>query len=108
MVPCNFYLCIHCRPADDEDIREVEREDELPDVVEEEETPPDHAGYARIENAEDYIEEDTCIAYVSCLIQLARLNIPSNCHICHSPVTIEHQQVGTAVYLKWVRNFFSI
>jgi hypothetical protein len=59
-----------------------------------------------IDDAADITTDEACIVYLQPLLHLAQKKVDAVCRVkgCMCPVEIHTSFVGSATYLKWVRN----
>ena len=83
---------------------EVDGDGDLDIQEQPEETGP---GITKILSEEDVhllTDDETCLVYKRCLLQLANTNINKMCKVkgCNLPVGTRTESVGSAIYIYWV------
>lgn len=80
----------------------------LEEVESDEEDVPSCGNKTLISSFAEVKEDEACLVYLTCLLQLANLNVPSLCPRCSGAVSVQVKKSGTAVSLVWVRRCWAI
>lgn len=91
--------------------QEEEEEEEDAEAAEAEDSIEPIPGIQRLLAIDDQhqLTDDEChIVYQQPLLNLARLRIDNSCNFygCDQYVDLQHESIGSAIYIKWVIFFF--